>query len=314
MNTRIGPRIALLVSVAVLVATALPAAALPPTTFPVEGAQIQVVCGSDYYVGTGNGSFTRHDRTKGSRFGSQVTFHIVWEFVNESDASDTFTYIDTGVAHGWVDGEGHEIFSVSGHTTARPGDGALQHGRWVKFNDDVWTNRGHTTGCTLVVPEPEPWMEIIPFEGHLVGHNFPPEQDIEYQLPGGAWTLAGQGNLEGDLEIQDVFVPGTIVPGDVVRLRSAVDHTIVKQIAVVDLTYDSLDTNLAEGRAVGLTSDQLLFCYEADCVNPNADGTTWSVDPLANGMEIDLGSIPSFINYFDADGDAQQVVDPYFLP
>lgn len=107
------------------------------------------------------------------------------------------------------------------------------------FSDDVWTNRGHTTGYTLVPDTPEPWMEIIPFGGNLHGHNSPPEQDIEYQLPGGDWTLAGQANSEGDLSILDVFVPGTIVPGDVVSLRSTGDHTIVKHVTVVDLTYDS---------------------------------------------------------------------------
>jgi hypothetical protein len=159
---RIGKLVVLgFVSATTFIATALPAVA-SPTTYLVEDESIRVECvrGAgpeiDIYTGTGNGSYTDHDPTEESRFTNQTTFHIVWEFVNEADDSDTFTYIDTGIAQTRFEGE-TAFVSVSGHTTARPGDGALSYGRWLRIDDPIgipinWINRDHATGCTLIVP------------------------------------------------------------------------------------------------------------------------------------------------------------------
>ena len=59
--------------------------------------------------------------------------------------------------------------------------------------------------------------------------------------------------------------------------------------------------------------DQSLFRYEDDCINPDANGATWSLDSEAEGFTIEFGNIPSLIDYFDTERDTQQVADPYFL-
>lgn len=127
---------------------ALPAIAAQPTTIAVDGYKT-VDCGGVIYVGPGTGTVTFFDTPEDSRFTSQATFHILWEFTNTEDESDSFTYIDTGVAQIRFDGD-VEIHSVSGHTTARPGDGALAYGRWVEVIGDYWVNQGHPTGCVAV--------------------------------------------------------------------------------------------------------------------------------------------------------------------
>jgi hypothetical protein len=132
-----------------------------PTTDLVEDAEIRVECVRgegpevDIYAGIGNGTVRVHNPTEKSRFANQATIHIVWEFVNEAPPYDTFTFIETGVAQVRVAENGDEFPSVSGHSTARPGDGALQYGRWVlDFTADEWINRGHTIGCTFIPPPP----------------------------------------------------------------------------------------------------------------------------------------------------------------
>jgi hypothetical protein len=80
------------------------------------------------------------------------------------------------------------------------------------------------------------------------------------------------------------------------------------------LTRETLASNTATGDAAVLASDQSLFRYEGDCINPYANGATWSLDPETEGFTADFGSIPSLIDYFDAERDTQQVADPYFLP
>jgi hypothetical protein len=318
MNTRLARRTALPVSITALMATALPAGAAPPTTFPVENEEIRVTCDGERYAGTGNGTYSVLDADGSGHFLGQTTFHIVWEFVNEGDALDTFTYIDTGVAHRWVNRDDLETTSVSGHTTATP-DLALHYGRWVD-NEDGSAIRGHDTECTLNPFEPAPWMEIIPFEGHLHGHQFPPGAAIEFRIGDNDWIPSGEASQGGEVLILHAFEPrtagdfGDLDPGEVVALRAVGDREFQAEITVVDLTYDYLDLGsepaAAGGAAVGVHSDQLLFCYDGNCVPPSVQDDSWSINP----SDLAVGDDPSFINYFDAEGDAQQVVDPRYLP
>jgi hypothetical protein len=141
-------------AVALLLAvSAVPAKAKSPFSVPVVNEEIEAMCGADHYVGTMNGTYTPHGPgpEKSPSNVNLTTIHIVVEFVSSADPTDSFTFISTGVAQVHEDETGDLIASVSGHTEARPGDGALAHGRWVlNHTDDTWINRGHPIGCTII--------------------------------------------------------------------------------------------------------------------------------------------------------------------